>query len=62
MVCRGESIDLNQDASIKQIMSKDLITADEKSSLPNMLQPIERSGILRVPIIHSGQGGKGVTQ
>jgi CBS domain-containing protein len=58
LVFRGESKSLKQDTLLKQIMSHDLIAADEDSSLSDVIQLMERNGIRRVPITHKGSHGK----
>lgn len=55
-VCRWSTNFGGKDVPISEIMSRDLVTADESSSLSDVVNLMERYGIRRVPIVHKPNG------
>ncbi|MEO5970623.1 MAG: phosphoribosyltransferase family protein [Bdellovibrionia bacterium] len=57
-VCRGLLQNKTLESALEEIMSPNLMTANDDATLTDVIQLMERHGFRRIPIVHQGQNGK----
>lgn len=56
LVCQMMAMNLSPDTAIGDLVSPDLVVADEKSSLREVISLMEKYGVRRIPIVSSARG------
>ena len=57
LVCQMLAMNLNPDTELRDLIAADLIVADEKSSLREVISLMEKFGVRRIPIVSTAPGG-----